>query len=75
MAKVKDSNEAEVLAILEALRIYLPSFNERLAAERDSSACISRVSSTEWGSLKIHFYLNKFIFLSSSNQIAFRHVG
>lgn len=37
---VRDSNEAEVLIILEALRIFSPSFQDRLIVESDFSISI-----------------------------------
>lgn len=40
----KDSNKAEVLAILEALRIFARSFHESLIIERDSSNAVTWVN-------------------------------
>ena len=40
---MRDSNEAEVLAILEALKIFSRSFKGRLIVESDSSNGISWV--------------------------------
>lgn len=41
---VKDSNEAEILAILKALRMYACSFQELLIIESDSADAISLAS-------------------------------
>lgn len=41
---IRDSNEAEVLAILEALRIFSRSFQGSLIVESDSSKAILWVS-------------------------------
>lgn len=40
---IRDSNMAEVLAILEAIRIYFNLFLKSLIIESDSSNAISRV--------------------------------
>lgn len=40
----KDSNKAEVLAILEALRIFARSFHGSLIIERDSSNAVTWVN-------------------------------
>lgn len=45
-AGVKDSNEAEVSAILEALKICLTSCHDKVITESDSSNDISWVSSS-----------------------------
>ena len=44
---IKESNEAEVLAILEALRIFSSTFKESLIVESDSSNAIRWVSKVE----------------------------
>lgn len=41
---IRDSNEAELMAIIEALRIYSRSFQAMLIAESDSYNVISWVS-------------------------------
>lgn len=44
---VKESNETEVLAILEALLLFFSSFHVRVIVESDSSNAISWISSNE----------------------------
>ena len=44
---VSESNEAEVLSILEALKIFYSTFKETLIVESDSSNAISWVSKVE----------------------------
>lgn len=55
----RDSNEAEVLAILEALRIYLGSLNKSLIMENDTSNAISSVSQTAGVPWKFGYILNE----------------
>lgn len=42
---IKESNEMEMMAILEALRIFSPSFQDKLVAKSDSINAISWASS------------------------------
>lgn len=44
---VKESNEAEVLTILEALQVFWASFQDRLIVESDSLNPISWISCKE----------------------------
>lgn len=44
---IKESNETKVLANLEALHLFFPSFCDRLLVEGDSSIVISWISSNE----------------------------
>ena len=71
-----ESNEAEVLAILEVVRIFASSsFNSRLEVESDSLNAISWVSSSAVIPWRFQFYLNEIRALASSIQVKFRHVG
>lgn len=54
-----DSNEAEVLAILEALRIYLGSLDKSLIMENDTSNAISWVLQTAGVPWKFGYILNE----------------
>lgn len=56
---VRDSNEAEVLAILKAMRIFSSSFQGCLIMESDSSSSMSWVSHTESRPWKLHSCFNK----------------
>lgn len=67
---VKDSNEVQVLALLEALRIYSGSFHECLNVESDSSNAL-RITFHE-NSITI---LNEIRAFSSSIQVVFEHVN
>ena len=70
-----ESNEAEVVAFLEAIRIFTStSSRSRLVVESDSLNAISWVSSSAMFSWKFQFYLNKIRALSSSIQVSFIHV-
>lgn len=62
---MKDSNEVEVVAILEALWILSSSFHENLIIKSDSSNAIFWESSLSADPWKFHFYLGKikFVFL------------
>ena len=53
---VRDSNEVEVLAILEALRIFSRSFMGSLIVESDSSNAFSWVTSSAVNPWKIQFF-------------------
>ena len=69
------SNEAEVLAILEAVQNFASSsFNSKLEVERDSLNVISLLSSSTVIPWRFQFYLNKIRYLPSSIQAKFQHV-
>ena len=71
-----ESNEAEVLAILEAVRIFASSsFNSRLEMENDSLNAISWVSSSAVITWRFQFYLNEIRALTSLIRVKFQHVG
>lgn len=57
---VKDLNEAEILAILEAIRLFNVSFWQPLIMESDSLNTISWVSNVAKGRWKFYFSLNEF---------------
>lgn len=65
---IKDSNEVEVPAILEALRICLHCFVffSRLTGESSSSIVISWTTSLDGGPWKFHLYFKEIKFLSLS---------
>lgn len=56
---IKDSNEVEIVVILEALRSYVSSFlvQEPLISKSDSANVVSRVSSVVGNSWKFFYYL------------------
>lgn len=66
---MKDSNEVEVVAILEALWILSSLFHENLIIKSDSSNAISWASSLSVDPWKFHFHLVKikFVFLLLSD--------
>lgn len=64
------------MAILEALRINLPSFHDSLLMESDAVNAFSWVSlGDEEGPWKFQLYLNETKSLVSSIQMKFWHVG
>ena len=71
---VKDSNEAEIFAILEALRVYKVLFNHPLIVESDSLNAISWVANSAKSLWRFYFYLNEIKFLSSELEVEFRHI-
>ena len=71
---VKDSNEAEILAIHEALKLYKVSFNHPLIVESDSLNAISWVTNLAKGPWRFYFYLNEIKSLSSQLEVEFRHI-
>lgn len=71
--EIRDSNWAtEVLAILEASRIFSRSFRGSLIVESDSSNAISRVNHNVCKPGKLHFYFNEIKSLVSCLQFVFR---
>lgn len=73
---VKDSNEVEVMDILEALQIFSHSFQDRLIVQSDSSIAISWVTTTsDNGPLKFWFYFDEVNSLSSFIQVVFWDAG
>lgn len=81
---VEDSNEAEALSDLEALRIYSHVFSNSSIVESDSSDS-SIVESDSFNAIswvtfkrvlwKFHFYFNEIKSFSSSCQVSFQHVN
>lgn len=71
---IKDSNEAEILAILEALRIYHRPFQYPLVVESDSMNAVYWARSFK-GPWKMQFYLNEIKVLMTGNCIFFQHVS
>lgn len=70
----KDSNEAKVLAILEALRLFRVSFQPHLIVESKSFNVISWVSNSAIGPWKFYLYFNEIKFLSLEIGVEFRHI-
>ena len=70
---IKESNEAEVLAILEALMIS-STFKKSLIVKSDSSNAIRWVSKVERGPWRFQYYLNDIMALSSSIKVLFSHI-
>ena len=71
---IRDSNDAEVLAILEALPIFLSSFHGPLLAESDSTNAVGwllKPNSRPW---KFQFHFNEMKKISSSLVVSFGHV-
>lgn len=68
----KNSNEAEVIDILEALQIFSHSFQDRLIVLSDSSIANSWVTN---GPLKFWFYFDEVNSLSSFIQVVLWHAG
>ena len=68
---MRDSNEAEVLAILEALKIFSCSFKGRLIVESDSSNGISWVMRLVVKPWKFQPFLNEIQELASSLSVVF----
>ena len=63
-----DSNEAEVLAILEALWWFSRNFNGSLVVESDSSNAIAWLSNQKANPWKFHFLFNEI-----RTHVIFRH--
>lgn len=71
-----ESNEAEVVAILEAFQIFsLVSFNENLVVESDSFNAIFWASSSAKFPRRFQFYVNENTLLSSMLRVKFQHEG
>ena len=70
---IKDSNEAEVLAILKALPIFHTSFHHYLFVESDLANAISWVKSLR-GPWKMQFLFNEISHLISNLQVTFQHI-
>lgn len=64
-------NDGEVLAILEAFKIFSYSFQEGVIVESDSSAAIHWVSSLDSGPWSFHFRFNEINAISSSLYVSF----
>lgn len=71
----KDSNEAEVMVVLEAIWIYSSQIQEKLIIESNFPNAISQVSGLNEGPWKFYFHLDEVKALSSSLQVVFKHVG
>lgn len=70
---VCDSNEAGVLAILEALWVFLDSYQNKLIVESDSSnvvVCALNCNPRPW---KFQLYFNEIRELSSRIDVVFCH--
>ena len=71
-----ESNEVDVLAILEAIRIFSSaSFQSSFVVQSDSLNAISWVSSSTTFPWKSQFYMNEIRALLSLIQVGFKHVG
>lgn len=70
---ILDSDEVEVLAILEALRNILMCSHAFLVVERHSLKVVSWVSSPSAAPWKFHIHFNEIKFLASSIQVEFKH--
>lgn len=67
---------AEVVAILEALRIFaFATFNERFVVESDSLNAVSWASSLAKFPWRFQFYFNEIKYLSPLFCVTFQHIG
>ena len=71
---VCDSNEVEVLVILEALRYFSRFVNGVLVVESDSSNAVAWVSNRKVNPWKFQFLFNEIRELSSNINVVFLHV-
>ena len=67
----KDSNKADVIAILEALKVFVQLFRVSSVVESDSANAIHWVSNLDGSPWKFHFLLSKIKALSSSGAVSF----
>lgn len=65
-----ESNEAEVLAILETLRLYGPISHLKLVVQRNFSDCFS--TSSSW---QFQLFFNKIKYLTSLLLVEFELIG
>lgn len=70
---VCDSNDAEVLAILEALKLFSGNYGGALILASDSSNAITWVSNRKAIPWKFQFYFNDTRELSASINVSFHH--
>lgn len=71
--RIRDSNEAKVLAILEVLRIFSRSSRGRLFVESDSFNAISSVTHDKSNPWKLWFCFNEIKILVSQIHMKFCH--
>lgn len=74
MLGVEDSNAVDVLAIMEELRIFSCSFDDKLIMESDSSNAIAWVINDKVKPWKLHFFFNEIKALDSRLLVKFHHV-
>lgn len=74
-ALIKESNEAKVLTILEALHSYALWFYWRLIVESNSFNAISWMNTPANRPWKFFNYFQEIKLLSSSIQISFQHMS
>lgn len=70
---VKEFNEAEVMEILEALRLFSCSFRARLIVESDSGNVVQWVSNIVTRPWRFHFHFNEIKELSSHLDVFFSY--
>ena len=70
---VCDSNEAEVLAILEGPHLFSSRYGVMLIMVSDSSNAIAWVSKQKINPWKFHFHLNEIRELSVGINVSFHH--
>lgn len=70
-----ESNEAQILAILEALQLFIHHFRNNLTVERDSLNVISLVCTCALPPRRFQFYFNEIKELSSSISVELCRVG
>lgn len=71
---IKNSNEAKVMAILEALRMFDDIYNLKLVMESDSSNVIVWISTSSESPWRFHFILKEIKFLFSMIQVKLSRV-
>lgn len=71
---IQDSNEAKILSILEALRIFCSLYQQLLILESDSSNAISWVTSFNFP-WTLQIYFNEIRHLASRSQVSFQHIS
>ena len=71
---IRDSNEVEVLAILEAFQIFLASFHGPLVVESDSTNVVGWLLKPDSRPWKFQFHFNTLKKISASLVVSFAHV-
>lgn len=70
-----ESNEAKVVAIFKALRVFVASFRACLIMESDTSNAVSWATSSSSTPSRFKFLFNEIKALSSLDSVEFKHIG